>query len=54
MFTFGERKIEKVGGDGFWHQVLMDVEVRRDRVFGFKVRVVESANRGIMVGVVDR
>jgi hypothetical protein len=54
MFKVDGSFIKKIGSNGSWHKILINEVIQRNRVYRFKVKVVNTQNRYIMIGTVDR
>ena len=54
MFNLALNTISKKDGNGTWLQVLMGIQIPRDRTFSFKVKIVTTVNKNIMMGIVDK
>ena len=53
-FSFIKNRIQKIIDNGWWHQLLMDVEVVRGRLFTFTIKIIKSQYSNILVGIVEK
>ena len=54
MFNINEKIVKKINGDLIFHQILTNINIPRNGVFCFKIKVLETKTRDIGIGVVEK